>query len=295
MRTTGKIVLIAIGIFFLFCFLLIFSFLNNNSGDEIISNGNETIAIIEVNDEITESTEIVNQIKKFRKNNSVRSFVLRVNSPGGSVGASQEIYAEIKKTRESGIPVIVSMGDIAASGGYYISLGANKILANPGTLTGSIGVIMEFMHFNKLLDKVGISNTTIKSGKFKDIGSPFRKSTIEDNIKLQKMLDDVYNQFVDVVVLERKMSKSKAIELADGSVYSGKQAYELGLIDSLGTYEDAIKLASKLGGISGEPSIIKEKKKEKLSDLLLSKIFSNIDETKNNILRKSIIQYSLQF
>ena len=183
------------------------------------------------------------------------------------------------------------MGSVAASGGYYISLGANKIMANPGTLTGSIGVIFEFMHFNKMFDKVGISTTTIKSGKYKDVGSPFRETKAEEKIRLQIMLDDVYAQFVDAVVIERKMSRQKAIELADGSVYTGRQAFELGLIDSLGTYEDAIMLAGKLGGIDGEPSILKEKKKEKFSDLLLSKIFSSVSEVKNETLLKYSFQY----
>lgn len=299
MRTTGKIVLWSIVIFFAIIIFAVISFLSpfsSNDDEEYFSGSGEgVVAIIELNDKISESTTIVNQFKKFRKNNFVRSILLRINSPGGGVAPSQEIYEEVKKTRDSGIPVVVSMGSVCASGGYYISLGANKIMANPGTLTGSIGVISEFVHFNKMFEKVGISTTTIKSGKFKDVGSPFRQTTKEENLRLQKMLDDVYNQFVEVVIKERKMDKNKAIELADGSVYSGRQAYELGLIDTIGTYEDAIMLSSKLGGIQGEPSIIRQRKKEKLADIIFSKIFSNLSKAEYKNLNETILQYSLQF
>ena len=297
MRSTGKKVLAFFGLFFLlaiFSLILIYNF--SSDDDELIySTGNGTVAIVEVNDAIIESTEIIRQIKKYRKNNSIRGIVLRVNSPGGGVAASQEIYEEIKKTRESGIPIVVSMGSVAASGGYYISLGANVIMANPGTMTGSIGVIMEFTQYNKLMDKIGVSQTTIKSGKFKDAGSPYRQITKEENLKFQSMLDDVYNQFVETVVKERKMEKSKAINLADGSVYTGRQAYENKLIDTLGTFENAIELVAKLGGINGEPSVLIERKKENIVDMIFSKIYTEMISSNRKLINETLLQYSLKF
>ena len=263
-----------------------------DKGEEDISGATgPRVAVVEVKDIISSSDDIIRQLKKYQKNKNVRAIVVRVESPGGGIAPSQEIYEEIKKIKDSGKPVIVSMGSLAASGGYYISLGASKIFANPGTLTGSIGVILEYPNFNQLMDKVGINMTTIKSGKMKDAGSPFRKANEEDQRYFQQLIDNGYEQFIEAVMLERKISRSEIIKLADGRVFTGKQAYENNLVDTLGTFEDAILYAAKLGNIEGEPKILKEKKKQTFLDLMVSKIFGKpIGETAG-ILGSPNLQY----
>ena len=273
-------------------FVLTVAILFNESDTEDVSSGTAgTIAIVDVNEEIISSERIVNQIKRYRENTTVRAIVVRIESPGGGVSASQEIYQEIKKTRAYGKPIVVSMGSVAASGGYYIAIGANKIVANPGSITGSIGVISQFMHVNDLLGKIGITSTTIKSGKLKDAGSPFRTPTEEDKKYFQEMIDDVYDQFVSAVAEERKLNKSLVKKYADGRVFTGKRAYELKLIDTLGTYQDAIKIAAGLAEIYGTPRVIKERKKEKLSDLIFGEVRNELTQLKNEMLNQPIVQY----
>lgn len=280
--------LAVIVLFFVFSIVMLF----NESDTEDISSGTAgTIAIVEVNEPIVTSERIVNQIKRYRENTSIRAIVLRVESPGGGVSASQEIYQEIKKTREYGKPIVVSMGAVAASGGYYIAVGASKIVANPGSITGSIGVISQFMHVNELFEKIGITSTTIKSGKLKDSGSPFRKPNDDDKKYFQEMIDDVYDQFVSTVAEERKLDKSLVKKYADGRVFTGRKAYELKLIDTLGTYQDAIKIAAGLAEIYGTPRVIKDRKKEKLSDLIFGEVRNELTQLKNELLNQPIVQY----
>jgi len=199
----------------------------------------------------------------------------------------------VKKTRDSGKPVVVSMGSVAASGGYYVSCGATKIVANPGTVTGSIGVISQFMNFNQLMGKVGVGTTTVKSGKFKDTGNPYREMTEEEKKYFQETIDDVYQQFLNVVETERKIAHDDAIKLADGRIFTGKKAYEVGLVDTLGTYEDAIALAAHLAKISGTPKIVKERKKERLSDILFGSLKEEIVGLKQDLLSQPMLQYKL--
>ncbi len=217
--------------------------------------------------------------------------MFRVESPGGGVAASQEIFEEVKKARNSGKPVVVSMGYVAASGGYYVSCPATKIFANPGTLTGSIGVIIEFMHFKELMNKIGVDETTIKTGKFKDIGSPYRKTTEEEKEYFQFVIGDVYNQFVDAVAMERKLDREHVIKYADGRVFTGRQALEYGFVDTLGTYEDAIKDAAKLGGIKGKPSVVKESKKKTLVERLVGDAASEVTKIREQFLQQPVLQY----
>ncbi|MCX6142126.1 MAG: signal peptide peptidase SppA, partial [Ignavibacteriales bacterium] len=167
--------------------------------DESVGTSGDRLAVVELAEPIIDSQDIVRQFKKYRENKAVKGLVFRVDSPGGGVSASQEIYEEVRKTRQAGKPVVVSMGSVAASGGYYVSCGASKIVANPGTLTGSIGVIFQFLHFSELMSKIGIDASTFKTGKFKDIGSPFRKTTDEEKRFFDQLLGDVYDQFVTVV------------------------------------------------------------------------------------------------
>jgi len=199
---------------------------------------------------------IIGQLRKIGRIPNVKAVVLRVNSPGGSIGAVQEIYEEVNKLRKQGKKVVVSMGDVGASGAYYIACAADKIVANPGTVTGSIGVVMSVGNMEELFRKVGIKIEVIKRGKHKDIGSPSRHMTSEEKKLLQGLIDDAYDQFLQVVIEGRNMEKSKAEKIAQGQVFTGRQAKDLGLIDEIGNLQDAIGLAGRLGGIPGEPKVI---------------------------------------
>ncbi|MHB9093532.1 MAG: signal peptide peptidase SppA [Eubacteriales bacterium] len=198
---------------------------------------------------------VMEQLKKAREDDSIKAVLLRINSPGGSAAASQEIGDEIERVRKAGKTVVASMGDVAASGGYWIAAKADKIMANPATMTGSIGVIMESMNIQELYNKIGVSPQTVKSGPFKDIGSPNRPISPAERAILQGMVDDIYQQFVDVVAKGRKMDRNEVLKLADGRIFTGRQAKNLGLVDALGNYYDAIELTRKVAKISGEPVI----------------------------------------
>ncbi|HEY8415679.1 MAG TPA: signal peptide peptidase SppA [Thermaerobacter sp.] len=190
--------------------------------------------------------EIVEQLKTAREDPTIRAVVIRMNTPGGSAAASQEIGEAVRRVREAGKPVVVSIGDLAASGGYWIAATADRIVANPASLTGSIGVIMEVTHFEDLYEKLGIEVETIKSGPYKDIGSTTRPPTEEERRLLQGLVDDIYQQFVDVVARGRRLPRQQVLALADGRVLTGRQAKEAGLVDELGTFEDAVRVAASL-------------------------------------------------
>ncbi|MBM4167996.1 MAG: signal peptide peptidase SppA [Ignavibacteria bacterium] len=259
--------------------------------DETLSTSGKKVAIVELNDVILSSKEIVRQFKKYRENSSVRAIVFRIESPGGGVSASQEIYEEVKKTRESGKPVVVSMGSVAASGGYYVACGASRIMANPGTITGSIGVIFQYLHINELLKKIGVDAATYKTGKYKDAGSPFRNPTEDDRVLYSQLLADVYDQFVEVVATERKLKRATVIKYADGRVFTGRQAHEYGFVDTLGTFQDAIGLAAKLGDIEGKPRVIQETQKRRLWDFLIGDAVSELTRLRSELLEQPIVQY----
>ena len=228
----------------------------------------EKVGVVEIQGVISDAKPIVSQLKKFRKNEAIKAIVLRIDSPGGGVGPSQEIYSEVKKTTAEK-KVVASMGAIAASGGYYIAAAADHVMANPGTITGSIGVIMEFANVEELFKKIGLSAYVIKSGEYKDVGSPLRKMTPKERKLLQGFIDNVYEQFVKAVAEGRQMPEKEVRAIADGRIFSGEQAHQLGLLDSLGSMEDAIALAARLGGIEGEPSVVyAEKKKFSLLEFL---------------------------
>jgi len=194
------------------------------------------------------------QLRQAAEDNSVKAVVLRINSPGGSAAASQAIYKEIQRLTEHK-PVVVSMGDVAASGGYYVACPADVIFANPATITGSIGVIFETLNFYEFMQKYGLESETIKSGKYKDTGSPARPMRPDERELLQKMLMGVYDQFVHDVAQARGMDEAKVKKLADGRIYTGEQALAAGLIDRLGNFYDAVDEAAKRGGIKGQPKL----------------------------------------
>jgi protease-4 len=217
------------------------------------------IGVIDVTGIISGSQHIVNQVKKFRQDKRIRGIVLRIDSPGGSVGPSQEIYDEVLKTRESGKTIYASMGAMAASGGYYIASAAEKIFANPGTLTGSIGVIMAFTNAKGLMEKIGLQPKIIKAGKYKDIGSPARDMTKKERNLLQSVVDDVHQQFIEAIASGRGISIEEVTTIADGRIFTGRQANALNLVDELGGLQATIDQLSDKVGIIGEPKIVNEK------------------------------------
>jgi protease-4 len=235
------------------------------------------VALIRVEGAIIDSSSPVDEIREYVKDSSIKAIILRVNSPGGAVAPSQEIYEEVKKAVEKK-PVVVSMGAVAASGGYYISAPATKILANPGTLTGSIGVIMEIPNLSGLMEKIGVKAEVIKSGKHKDIASAFRGIGKEEREILQGVMDNVHEQFMKAVSEGREMEMEDVRNIADGRVFSGQQALEVGLVDELGNLEDAIDTAAGLGGIKGEPKVVSKREKPGILELLDSKFTGKIKE-----------------
>ena len=255
---TSLLILMLVFLIFGMGALAIFLFLSHGQDDSWGLPSRESIAIIDVEGPIFDVSEQLKQLKSYVGNSSVKALVIRVNSPGGSVGASQELFEELKKAKEKGKRIVVSMGSVAASGGYYVACAADEIYANPGTITGSIGVIAEFPNIEGLMDKIGIRLETLKTGKFKDTGSAFRPMTEEEQNLLQEMLMDVYEQFVEAVAESRKMPIEDVKKYADGRIFSGRQALEYGFIDALGTQSDALKRAADLAGIEGKPRVIKK-------------------------------------
>lgn len=230
----------------------------------------EQVALIRIEGLIIDSKNTIDEIKRYVKDPSIKAIVLRIDSPGGAVAPAQEIYEEVKKANAKK-KVVVSMGSVAASGGYYIASAATKIIANPGTLTGSIGVIMEIPNIEGLMNKLGIKTVVIKSGRHKDIASVFREVGKEERKILQEILDNVHEQFIKAVAESRNMPLDKVKEIADGRVFTGEQALKAGLVDELGNLEDAIQVAAKLVGIKGEPVIVSKKERFSLLDILRSK------------------------
>jgi protease IV len=285
-------ILSALFILFIFFWIMIILLVSTPDDSVRIGRGNN-VAVVEIEGVIIDSEKVVNQIKRYRENRNVNAILLRVDSPGGGVAASQEIYEEVKKTVVSGKPVVVSMGALAASGGYYVSLPASSIVANPGTITGSIGVISQFFHVEELLDKIGVDVTTIKSGRFKDSGSLYRDMAEFEKSYWQDLMDDVYIQFVSAVAEARNFELNHAYELAEGKIYTGRQAYELGLIDTLGTYQDALRIAADFGGIVGDPDIIRERPRRTFWDSFLMSVFGNYADIKDKYLQLPAVQYRM--
>ena len=227
------------------------------------------IGVVEVEGLIEDTQDNVKAMKEFRENDNVRAIVLRVNSPGGGVGASQELCQEVRRTVPDK-PVVASLGGVAASGGYYIASAASHIVANPGTITGSIGVIMAFPNLRGLFDKIGYDTITIKAGKFKDVGNPGREMTPEERAYMQSTIDEAHRQFIRDVAQGRKLSEEKVREVADGRIIMGETARGLNLVDQLGNFEDAVKAATELGKIEGKPELVYARKhKDALLDYLL--------------------------
>ncbi len=229
--------------------------LSGFSAGGILFSFKPKIGVVEITGMIDSSRQTIDELHAFQNDRTVRAVVLRIDSPGGGVGASQEIYEEVRKLTEVK-PVVVSMGSVAASGGYYLAAPAQKILANPGTITGSIGVIMEIANIQELLEKIGFRSQVIKSADHKDIGSIVRPLSDEDRRILQSVIDDVHLQFIQAVADGRGMDLEQVDLIADGRIFTGRQALEAGLVDELGNLQDSIRAAADLAGIVGEVEVV---------------------------------------
>lgn len=249
----GLILLIALG--------AVVYFMSYRAGIQSVGAGskgfslNDKIGVVLVEGVITDSIEIAENLEEFGKDSSIIAVVVRIDSPGGGVAASQEIYdavVALKKKKK----VVASLGSIAASGGLLIACAADKIVANPGTITGSISAVMQFANVEELMKKIGVKASVVKSGPYKDIGSPMREMTPEEKIIIQDLIDDIYNQFIDVIVRDRKLPRQQVVAIGDGRVFSGRKAKEYGLVDQLGDLTAAAKLASTLAGSHGQYDLV---------------------------------------
>jgi len=238
--------------------------------------GKPQIGVLEIKGVILDAEEYLMAINEMAKDRGIKAVVVRIDSPGGSVGASQEIFEELKKTRTKK-PVIVSMGSVAASGGLYVALGGTKIFASPGTVTGSIGVVLEIPNIEKLLKKVGVETETIKSGAYKDTGSIYRPLTPEEKEYLKEKVKLIHDQFIKAISEERKIPIEKVKEFADGRIFTGEEALSLGLIDELGNFWDAVNEAKKMAKITEAKLVFLPKKKGFLSKILEEKSSSILE------------------
>jgi protease-4 len=280
MASRGRIALIAVGltvgvvVLFLGTLWFVATLVEEGS-----LPGGGKVAIVEVDgiigvgpDKSADADNIVRTLGEYRDNPSVAAVVLRINSPGGVVAPTQEIFSAVARVRGAGKPVVASLGSVAASGGYYVAVAANRIFANPGTLTGSIGVIMQLANVGPLLRKVGVEYVVVKAGAYKDIGNIARPMTAEERQVLQALLDDVYGQFVTAVAERRGLDRKAVLAFADGRIYSGQQARALKMVDELGGLDDAVEAAGKLAGLSGKPKVIYPRHRFSLRDLLSNQL-----------------------
>ncbi len=278
---------IAAGLFILFFIFFAFSIFVMQDGQAFKLG--DKIAVVEITGIITDSRAINKEIIEYGERDDIKAVILRIDSPGGGVGPSQEIYREVKKLKNKK-KVIASMGSVAASGGYYIAAASDKIFANPGTLTGSIGVIMEFANAEELLSKIGVKGYVVKSGEYKDIGSPIRKMKDNEKKLLQSVIDNVHEQFVQVVSENRGIKIDDAKGIADGRIFTGEQAKKLNLVDELGNLQDTIDAAAKIVGIKGKPVVIYPRKKGlSIWDMLFS------EDAVSQIMNKLKIGYDLKY
>jgi len=230
------------------------------------------VAIVELEGTIVDVDDLLRELKAHRDNPQVKAVVLRINSPGGVVGPTQELHAAVMRLRESGKPVVASLGAVAASGGYYVAVAADKIYANPGTLTGSIGVIFQLPNLDGLMKKVGVDYVVVKAGRYKDIGNIARPMSPEERRILQSLLDDVHAQFISAVAVGRKLDQAQVVRFADGRIVSGAQAKDLKMIDALGGLEEALDGAADLARLPRPPRVIGPRRKLSIMDLLRNQL-----------------------
>jgi len=241
---------------------------NKRSSTTLQMVGADKVALVKLEGLLITAEPVVEELNDYAEDSSVKAIVLRIDSPGGGVVVSQEIYNAVKNARKEGKKVVASMGTVAASGGYYVAAAADRIVANPGTLTGSIGVKMEFANIEKLLEKIGVRGMVVKAGEYKDVGSPFREMSAQEKKILQDVIDDVHSQFIKAVAEGRNMQEAEVRAIADGRIFTGRQALDLKLVDQLGDLADSIKIAGELVGIHGKPRVIEKRKKIPFFDYL---------------------------
>jgi len=252
-------ILRGLGILFvvvLVLFTTVFFFAYFTGGDPRVLSlfSGDGVGVLQIDGAIDDSHEVLAEMKRLKEMPWVKAIVVRIDSPGGAVAPTQEIFEEIQRFKKQK-PIIASMGGMATSGGYYIAAACDRIVANPGTLTGSIGVIMQLSNVEELMKKIGVRGVNVKSGANKDLGSPFQTLSPEGREILQSLVDNVHSQFVAAVAKGRGMKEAQVRKLADGRVFSGAQAKELGLVDQFGTLEDAVELAAKRAGLESEPAV----------------------------------------
>lgn len=274
MTSRGRVALIALGVALGIVVLFIGTVwvLMSTLGDDGLPTGGARVAVVEIEGIIVDGGGAVRELREHEDNPSVKAVILRINSPGGVVAPTQEIFAAVQRVRKAGKPVIASLGAVAASGGYYVAAACDRIYANPGTLTGSIGVVMQMANIEGLLKKVGVDYVVVKAGTYKDVGNFARTMTPEERKILQALLDDVYSQFVDAVAEGRGLDKKEVLAFADGRIYSGQQAQALKMVDDLGGFEDAVEAAGKLANISGRPRLLFPRRRFSLRDLIESRL-----------------------
>jgi protease-4 len=287
----GFCILLFIGVVF---FTLIYA-LNLLKGEGRSLHLRAKVGVIRIDGIIVDSGEIIDQIDEFSDDDGITAIVLRINSSGGGVVPSQEIYQSVRELRKKK-KVVASMGAIAASGGYLIATAADRIMANPGTITGSISAVMHFADVQELMSKVGVRSSVVKSGKFKDIGSPVREMTAEEKQLIQGIVDDIYDQFAQTISENRKIPIGAILNLADGRIFSGRQALNLKLVDELGGLQDAVFLAGRLAGMEGKPAIVyAAKKKTNLWRYLMESAVSAVSgKIHDSIAESRGAQYLLQ-
>ena len=266
------------------------SFVGGIMGDRW-KNSDSEIALVHINGLLMDSARVVRQLSKYRRDPKIKGIIVRIDSPGGSVGPSQEIYDEIHKIKKEKKIVYASLGSVAASGGYYIACAADYILANPGTLTGSIGVIMAFNNLEELAKKIGVAPAVIKSGEFKDSGSPLRPLEPKERKLLQNVVDDVHDQFVQAVSSSRNISEVDVRSFADGRIMTGRQALNFKLIDELGGLEKTIEIMWQKIGVVGYPNVLEEKEDVPFLDWLMKSVVSK--NFNQSILQIPKLQYLL--
>lgn len=262
-----------------------------------LARGAGKVAVVELTGVILDATDVLGELRRHASNPAVRAIVLRIDSPGGGVGPSQEIFEEVKRARvKERKKVVASMGAVAASGGLYVALAADRIVANEGTITGSIGVIVQFLNLEGLGEKIGVRANVVKSGEFKDIGSPARPMSEDDRRIIQGVVDDVYEQFVAAIVEERKIPEAEVRKFADGRVLSGRQAKQVGLVDAHGNLWTAIHEAAVLAGIPGEPSVIfPEKPRLSLLDLVAGQALGGLSRGLGGLAPEGLLGPSVRF
>jgi len=270
----GRVALTAIGagVGILLLFLVTVWILMATVNEDGLPTGGPKVAVVELEGIIVDGSTVVRELREHAENTSVKAIVLRVNSPGGVVAPTQEIFAAIQRVRKAGKPVIASLGAVAASGGYYVATAADRIYASPGTLTGSIGVVMQMANIEGLLKKVGVEYVVVKAGAYKDVGNLARSLSPEERKMLQALLDDVYSQFVDAVAEGRGLERKEVLAFADGRIYSGQQALALKMVDEMGGFEDAVEAAGKLANIPGRPRLVYPRKRFSIRDLLENRL-----------------------